>query len=165
MAPCRVLVVDDNTDIHRDFKRIVDTVDNAAAWSRLASDPLAEPASGRAEPQFELSFAASGEAAVNAVRSAVTLKRPFHVAIVDMRMPGLDGLATVEKLWTLQSDLQVAFSSAYMDYSWNSVIARLKRPGLRLVPKPWTASEIIAVLHEMRDRVRRTPPSSRNSYI
>ena len=161
MNPCRILVVDDNTDIHRDFKRVIDTVNNAASWSQLANDPLAEqqPISS-VEPQFEFTSVTSGEAAVNAVRSAIARKRPFHVAIVDMRMPGLDGLATVEKLWTLQSDLQVAFSSAYMDYSWNSVITRLKRPGLRLVPKPWTGSEIIAILHELRDRIRTRAPRS-----
>jgi hypothetical protein len=71
-----------------------------------------------------------------------------------MRMPGLDGLATVEKLWQLQPHLEVAFSSAYMDHSWNSVIERLRRPGLRMVPKPWKGSDIIAVLHELRGRMR-----------
>lgn len=154
MSVCRVLVVDDNPDIHRDFKRLVDALDSSAAWSRLASDPLADEPASSVTPKFELGFASSGEAAISAVRAAMALGRPFHVAIVDMRMPGLDGVATVEKLWKLQTDLQVAFSSAYMDYSWNSVIARLKRPGLRLVPKPWTGSDIIAILYELRDRAR-----------
>jgi hypothetical protein len=41
-----------------------------------------------------------------------------------------------------------------MDHSWNDVTARLGRPGLRSVPKPWTGSQILAVLHELRGRVR-----------
>lgn len=154
MPLCRVLVVDDNTAIHRDIKRVLDAVDSAAVGQKLADDPLAEPSSERVAPQFELTFASSGEEAIGAVRSAVAQKRPFHIALVDMRMPGLDGLATVEKLWTLQSDLQVAFSSAYMDHTWHSVMNRLQRPGLRLIPKPWTGSGIVAILHELRDRSR-----------
>jgi YesN/AraC family two-component response regulator len=69
-------------------------------------------------------------------------------------MPGCDGVETVEKLWKVQPDLEVAFSSAYMDYSWGDVTERLRRPGLRFVPKPWSGSQILAVLHELRARVR-----------
>jgi hypothetical protein len=57
-------------------------------------------------------------------------------------------------MWLIQTDLEVAFSSAYMDHSWGDVTARLGRPGLRSVPKPCTGSQILAVLHELRGRAR-----------
>ena len=155
MTPFRVLVVDDNTHIHRDFKRVVDTVTRASSWSEVTPDPLARAASIPPPPvDLEVSFAVSGESALELVSAALNARQPFHIAFVDMRMPGMDGLATVEQLWQAQPDLEVAFSSAYMDYSWNQVIDRLQRPGLRLVPKPWTGSKILAVLHELRGRVR-----------
>jgi two-component system, NtrC family, sensor kinase len=150
MFVCRVLVVDDNTHIHRDFKKIVDTVDNSGVWG---ADPLG-PSSMPRLPAFELSSATSGEAAIDMVSAAAVAKRAFHVAFVDMRMPGCDGLTTVEKLWLIQPELEVAFSSAYMDHSWSDVTARLGRPGLRSVPKPWTGSQVLAVLHELRGRAR-----------
>jgi CheY-like chemotaxis protein len=153
MLPCRVLVVDDNTRIHRDFHKIVDPHGHAASWAQLAADPLAELAPA-APPDFEVSFASSGEAALKLVQAAAASLERYHVAIVDVRMPGLDGLATVEQLWRVQPELEVAFSSAYMDYSWNAVVERLQRPGLRLLPKPWMASQVLAVLHELRGRAR-----------
>jgi CheY-like chemotaxis protein len=153
MPPCRVLIVDDNTHIHRDFQKIVDTLESTS-WSLLIVDPLGPEPPSQRTPEFELGFAESGEAALRMVGSAVSAGQPFQIAFVDMRMPGLDGLATVEKLWQLQPHLEVAFSSAYMDHSWNSVIERLRRPGLRMVPKPWKGSDIIAVLHELRGRMR-----------
>ena len=87
--------------------------------------------------------------------AAVAREQRFHVAFVDMRMPGWDGLATIEQLWRVQPELEVAISSAYMDHSWNTITERLQRPGLRLVPKPWKGSEILAALHELRSRARR----------
>jgi len=155
MTPFRVLVVDDNTHIHRDFKRVVDTVTRASSWSEVTPDPLGRTASIRPPPvDLEVAFAESGQSAVELVSAALAARQPFHIAFVDMRMPGMDGLATVEQLWQSQPDLEVAFSSAYMDYSWNQVIERLQRPGLRLVPKPWTGSKILAAIHELRGRVR-----------
>jgi CheY-like chemotaxis protein len=154
MSLCRVLVIDDNTHIHRDFRKIVDTVESAAAWSALALDPLRASLPPRAR-DFEVTCAESGEIALRLVTAAVAREQRFHVAFVDMRMPGWDGLATIEQLWRVQPELEVAISSAYMDHSWNTITERLQRPGLRLVPKPWKGSEILAALHELRSRARR----------
>ena len=153
MPLCRVLVIDDNTHIHRDFRKIVDTVENAAAWSALATDPLAS-LPPRA-PDFEVTCAESGETALRLVTTALARAERFHVAFVDMRMPGWDGLSTIEQLWRVQPDLEVAISSAYMDHSFQTISERLQRPGIRLVPKPWKGSEILAALHELRSRARR----------
>jgi CheY-like chemotaxis protein len=161
MPLCRVLVVDDNTHIHRDFRKIVDTVESAAAWSALARDPLTS-APPRAR-EFDVTCTDSGESALRLVSAALARDQRFHVAFVDMRMPGWDGLATIEQLWRVQPELEVAISSAFMDHSWSAITERLRRPGLRLVPKPWKGSEILATLHELRGRARKQPPRSRPS--
>lgn len=157
MSLCRVLVIDDNTHIHRDFRKIVDTVESAAAWSALARDPLSASLPPRAR-DFEVTCTDSGESALSLVTAAVARGQRFHVAFVDMRMPGWDGLATIEQLWRVQPELEVAISSAYMDHSWGAITERLRRPGLRLVPKPWKGSEILAALHELRGRARKQQP-------
>lgn len=153
MTLCRVLVIDDNTHIHRDFRKIVDTVESSTSWAALAEDPLAIEARAPAR-QFEVTFVESGDAALRVVKATVMSEQRFHVAFVDMRMPGWDGLETIERLWRVQPDLEVAISSAYMDYSWGAITERLRRPGLRLVPKPWKGGEILAALHELRGRAR-----------
>jgi CheY-like chemotaxis protein len=160
MPLCRVLVIDDNTHIHRDFRKIVDTVESATAWSAMARDPLSASMPPRAR-DFDVTCTDSGESALRLVTSAVARGEPFHVAFVDMRMPGWDGLATIEQLWRVQPELEVAISSAYMDHAWNTIIDRLQRPGLRLVPKPWKGSDVVAALHELRGRARKHAPRSR----
>jgi CheY-like chemotaxis protein len=152
MSTYRILVVDDNPNIHKDFRRIVAAVARSAP--ARGADVLGVESAPPSTSDFEVTCAVSGEDAAALVADASDAGRPFSMAFVDMRMPGWDGLETVEKLWRLQPDLEVAFSSAYMDYSWNDVTQRLRRPGLRFVPKPWTGSQILAVLHELRMRAR-----------
>jgi CheY-like chemotaxis protein len=154
MEACRILVVDDNQNIHRDFRKIIELAGAGISLVVLERNVLGDVVPPPEPSEFELAFAISGEAAAALVKSAVASARPFAMAFVDMRMPGWDGLETAEQLWKLQSDLAVAFTSAYMDYSWNEVIERLKRPGLRFVPKPWSGSQILAVVHELRARAR-----------
>ena len=41
------------------------------------------------------------------------------MAFVDMRMPpGWDGLETIERLWEVDSQIQVVICSAHTDYDW-----------------------------------------------
>ena len=83
------------------------------------------------------------------------------MAFVDMRMPGWDGIETIQHLWQVQPSLEVAICSAYMDYSWHDVIARLGRPGLRLLQKPWASGEVLAVAQELCSRASRVQDASR----
>ena len=48
------------------------------------------------------------------------------MAFVDMRMPpGWDGVATISKIWEVYADLQVVICTAYSDYSWDEMIAKV----------------------------------------
>ena len=81
------------------------------------------------------------------------------MAFVDMRMPGWDGIETITQLVRVQPNLQFAICSAYMDYSWHDVLSRLNRPGLRLLRKPWTSGEVLALVHELCGRAVQSKPS------
>ena len=65
-------------------------VDDAASWRDILHGYLS--AMG-----IEVALAASGEQAIALVREAA-VTRPFSVLIVDWRMPGLDGVATVRRI-------------------------------------------------------------------
>lgn len=151
-GPHRILVVDDNTAIHRDFQKILGAGESRGALDDLEHD-LFGGSSGTAAPkQFSLTCAASGQEALRLVQRACQLGKPFTMAFVDMRMPGWDGIETLTQLFRVQPELQVAICSAYMDYSWHDVLSRLKRPGLRLLRKPWTSGEVLALVHELSGR-------------
>jgi len=121
----RILVVDDTPAIHEDFRKILAVT---AAASQLADDEalLFGAPSGAATAGFEMDSAYQGKEALDRVRASLLAGRPYALAFVDMRMPpGWDGVETIERLWQEDPLLQIVICTAYSDYSWDEVFARL----------------------------------------
>jgi CheY-like chemotaxis protein len=153
----RILVVDDNTAIHRDFQKILTGSEGREELDDLEKDLFGSTPSSSVSKQYVVTCADSGQEALKLVQRATHQGKPFTMAFVDMRMPGWDGIETITQLFRVQPDLQVAICSAYMDYSWHDVLSRLQRPGLRLLRKPWTSGEVLALVHELAARAGRAP--------
>ena len=142
----RILVIDDNQDIHGDFRKVIggrsDGADGLAA-AELAL--LGESSSSTTNLGFEIDSAFQGQEGVARVQQALEEGRPYALAFVDMRMPpGWDGLETIEHLWAVDPDVQVVICSAHSDYNWTDVVARLNHSDkLLVVKKPFEAIEIM----------------------
>jgi diguanylate cyclase (GGDEF)-like protein len=75
---------------------------------------------------FEIDSAMQGEEGLAKVEAANKIGRPYCMAFVDMRMPpGWDGVQTIEAIWKIDPDIQIAICTAYSDYSWDQIIRRL----------------------------------------
>ncbi|WNG14824.1 ATP-binding protein [Cystobacter fuscus] len=157
-ASHRILVVDDNPSIHRDFHRILahstsglDALD--AMESRLFGEQAPAPRT-TAAPSFELDFASEGEEGVRYVRDAVSAGRPYALAFVDVRMPpGLDGVETTLRMWRESSDLQVVLCSAYSDYSWDELVRKLETSErLLILRKPFDTIEVRQMAHALCEK-------------
>ena len=139
----RILLVDDTPAIHEDFRK---TLAAAAPVSALDEDEaILFGATARAAPiGFEMDSAFQGEQAIDMVRASLRANRPYAMAFVDMRMPpGLDGVATVERLWKEDPRLQIVMCTAYSDYSWMDVLSRLEaRDRLLILKKPFDPVEV-----------------------
>ena len=139
----RILLVDDTPAIHEDFRK---TLAAAAPVSALDEDEaILFGATARAAPiGFEMDSAFQGEQAIDMVRASLQANRPYAMAFVDMRMPpGLDGVATVERLWKEDPRLQIVMCTAYSDYSWMDVLSRLEaRDRLLILKKPFDPVEV-----------------------
>ncbi len=142
----RILVIDDNQDIHGDFRKVIgarsDGADSLAA-AELAL--LGESSPSTMNTGFEIDSAFQGQEGVARVQQALEEGRPYALAFVDMRMPpGWDGLETIEHLWAVDPDVQVVICSAHSDYNWTDVVARLNHSDkLLVVKKPFEAIEIM----------------------
>jgi len=143
----RILIVDDNPAIHRDFDKILGAGTEpdqvlAGVESLLFGDA---PAAGRERTRYALEFASQGQEGVERARQAAAAGRPFAIAFIDMRMPpGWDGLETIERLWAVDPDVQVVICSAHSDYDWNDVVARLGQTDrLLVVKKPFEPIEVL----------------------
>jgi diguanylate cyclase (GGDEF)-like protein len=144
----RILIIDDNTAIHGDFGKVLGGDAEHAAQEALAlleADILGAARSGAVRPQFELESAFQGRDGVEMARAAVSDGRAYAMAFVDMRMPpGWDGLETIERLWAVDSRIQVCICSAHTDYDWTEVVARLGHSDRLLVlRKPFEPIEVL----------------------
>ncbi len=153
----RILVIDDNRAIHEDFRKILcppsaDTTALGEAEAKLFD----EPTRARQSAVFEIDSAYQGEEGLKRVRQSLQSGRPYAIAIVDVRMPpGWDGIETTQKLWEVDSDLQVVICSAYSDYSWDEIIAKLGNSDrLLFLKKPFDTVEILQLANALTEKWR-----------
>lgn len=139
----RILIVDDVTSIHLDFRKIL----CADADAEPSLDTLEQTLFGTttvARQAFILDSAYQGQEALDLVNRALATNTPYAMAFIDMRMPpGWDGLQTIEQLWNVDPNLQIALCTAYSDYSFEAIEARLKyNDQLLILKKPFDHLEI-----------------------
>lgn len=151
----RILIVDDNTTIHEDFRKILSPTDYGEAdLNMIESAVFGEQQAAKSMPEFELAFAAQGDGAVRLVEMGLQQSRPFALALVDVRMPpGMDGVATIKNLWRIQPDLQVAICTAYADYSWDDIVDHLGiSHRLVILKKPFDPIEVIQIANALTSK-------------
>ncbi len=142
----RILVIDDNPDIHGDFRKVIGGgLDDATILAAAEFALLGENSPSNMNLGFELDSAFQGQEGLARVQQALNEGRPYAMAFVDMRMPpGWDGLETIEHLWAIDPDIQIVICSAHSDYNWTDVVARLNNSDkLLVVKKPFEAIEIM----------------------
>ncbi|MGA7538227.1 MAG: EAL domain-containing protein [Steroidobacteraceae bacterium] len=140
----RLLMIDDNPAIHEDYRKILTACDDTQTSAAEAA-LFGEPQSAVSRPTFDVDSAMQGRDGVELARRALAEGRPYSVAFVDMRMPpGWDGLETIENLWKVDPEIQVVVCSAYSDYDWMELLARLGHSDkLIIIKKPFESIEIL----------------------
>src|ERR1700730_2357529 len=78
---------------------------------------------------------------------------PFDAAIVDIMMPGLDGIATLDELKRIDEDLNVIIITAYA--SVESAISAMKTGAFDYITKPFKNDEVVVVVRNAMERRRR----------
>ena len=150
----RILLVDDNPDIHDDFKRVLWRDDSKARDLDADAAALFGYEKGSAdfgEVQFELDSAHQGQEALEKVKEARADGKPYAMAFVDMRMPpGWDGLKTIEEIWKVDDSIQIVICTAYSDKSWKEIQDTLTdRDRWMVVKKPFDQIEVLQLAHAL----------------
>jgi DNA-binding NtrC family response regulator len=96
---------------------------------------------------YEVRLASSGAEGLEFARAL-----PFDAAIVDIMMPGLDGIATLDELKRIDEDLAVIIITAYA--SVESAISAMKAGAFDYVTKPFKNDEVLVVLRNAMERRR-----------
>ena len=73
------------------------------------------------------------------------------MAFVDVRMPpGWDGVETIARIWEVDPELQIVVCTAYSDYSWEEMRAKVGQPdSLLVLKKPFDNIEVQQLAHAL----------------
>jgi len=154
----RILVIDDNKDIHEDFRKILsrkkkDAVgDLAEAEAILFEDKTLQTDL----PEFQIDSAFQGQEGLDSIEKSLQQDSPYAMAFVDVRMPpGWDGVETTAQIWQKYPDLQVVICTAYSDYSWEEMLKKLGYSDrLVILKKPFDSIEVLQLAISMTEKWR-----------
>jgi two-component system response regulator PilR (NtrC family) len=96
---------------------------------------------------YDVRLAASGTEGLEIARTL-----PFDAAIVDMMMPGLDGMATLDELKKINDELAVIMITAFA--SVEGAIAAMKSGAFDYITKPFKNDEVLVVVRNALERGR-----------
>jgi two-component system response regulator PilR (NtrC family) len=96
---------------------------------------------------YHVRLAASGAEGLELARAY-----PIDAAIVDVMMPGMDGLALLEELKKLDDDMPVLMVTAFA--SVETALAAMKRGAFDYITKPFKNDEVLVVVRNAVERRR-----------
>ena len=139
----RVLVVDDQGEIHQDFEEMLTPGFTAALTDDLA-DAFASEVDESFLPKFKLLHARSGSEAYDIVKTTIETGDPIAVAYVDIRMPpGMDGIETTQRIRAIDENIEIVLMSAYTDKSIGEIVHEMDLlHKLLYIRKPFAREEI-----------------------
>jgi len=153
----RILVIDDVPDIHKDLRKIL--CQDRRSTSKIEAAEAAifgQTTSEVRQSEFEIDSAYQGEVGLAKVYHAIQEGRPYDMAFVDVRMPpGWDGIEVTPRLWIADPELQIVICTAYSDYTWEDMFARLGTGDRMLIlKKPFEPIEVLQIAHNLTEKRR-----------
>src|SRR4051812_2954344 len=103
---------------------------------------------------YEVKLASSGEEGLDLARAL-----PFDAALVDIMMPGINGIETLDELRRIDEDLAVIIITAYA--SIESAISAMKSGAFDYITKPFKNDEVLVIVGNAMER-RRLVHENRN---
>src|SRR3954471_6902955 len=96
---------------------------------------------------YEVKLASSGEEGLDLARAL-----PFDAAVVDIMMPGINGIETLDELRRIDEDLAVIIITAFA--SIESAISAMKSGAFDYITKPFKNDEVLVVIGNAMERRR-----------
>ncbi len=150
----RILIVDDNRRIHEDFDLVFFSrqrnleleADQKEIYGQFDPPAVVRPA-------FELDHALSGNEGIEKTQRSIAEGHPYQVAFVDIRMPGMDGVETIERIWSVDSRVQAVICTAFADYRWEDLARRLGQSDkLLILKKPFDHIEAFQLASTLSEK-------------
>jgi signal transduction histidine kinase len=159
IANRKILIIDDNREIHRDFRKIfrtlqgesseIDELENALFGVETVQNATRSPLLG-----VTLDSAYQGEEGVIMAINAADRREPYLLAFVDVRMPpGIDGIQTIKRIWERVPGMPCVICTAFSDYNWEDISIHLGGSGnLYILKKPFDAVEVLQMAQAIAEK-------------
>ncbi len=132
----RILLVDDNIAIHEDFRKILEEkkVNENKEVGQLEDELFGENEQKKKSTNiklpekqimYKIDSAYQGEEAIHMVENAEKQGDGYALIFMDVRMPpGIDGIQTIQQIWTKYPNIEIVICTAYSDYSWDDIMEK-----------------------------------------
>ncbi len=124
----RIIIIDDNTEIHHDFIKVlmpeksIAANDNFDEIDKILFNENLRETNNNILPKFDIDTATQGEEGFNKICESLKNGNPYALAFIDVRMPpGIDGIETVSKIIEIDKNIQIVICTAYSDYSFDDM--------------------------------------------
>ena len=102
--------------------------------------------------EISLNMGLQPVSAVDGVEALEKLdSRPFSLAIVDLIMPDMDGIATLEEIADIDDTVPVLLVSGYTRESDKMEDLKKTRPNVRFLAKPFQPDQLVAAAKKLLD--------------
>ncbi len=149
----RILIVDDNRRIHEDFDLVFFNRQRNLELEADQKEIFGTEQPIVTRPSYELDHAFSGDEGIKKTQSSIAEGRPYQVAFVDIRMPGMGGVETIERIWSVDPRIQAVICTAFADYSWEELARRLGQSDrLLILKKPFDHIEAFQMANTLSEK-------------
>jgi PAS domain S-box-containing protein len=156
-ATSRILLIDDDTAVHEEFRNMLRLEVSAAQPLDIASATLFGRSAPRAAPpRFEIDGALWAEEGLDKVQEALREGRPYSMAYVGVRMlNGWDGIETISRLWQAHGNLLIVLCTSFSEHSGEHLREQLGYGSrLLILRKPFDPLEVRQLTQALGERAR-----------
>ncbi len=150
----KVLIVDDDSSVLQLYRQLLGIKGDEEREKHMLSELMSLVDEGleesEQESQCDVTLVDQGEEAVEAVKSAIDIGKPFQLLFLDMRLPpGMDGKETAILIRRLQPQLPIVFVTAFSDHSESELKAALPTAPIYFNYKPFARTELETAIMEL----------------
>ena len=140
----RILIVDDQEDIHEDFEEMLNHSNTNSLPDDLVSAFDSDEKDNGFLPELELLHARSGQEAYEIVKKSIEDEDPIAVIYMDVRMPpGWDGIETIRRIREIEKDAEVVIITAYSGKPLSEIVRNIGLlHKLLYIRKPFAREEV-----------------------
>lgn len=145
----RILVIDDDTGIQDAYRQILEPDSDPHGDELLASsgrlfgeEPDHSASLLKPQPLNEVTICSNGEDGIRTASEAIINGRPFAMAFVDMKMPGIDGATTAREIFKLDPQIRIVIVTAFSECSPDEIVEEVGREDIFYLNKPFNQAEI-----------------------